>query len=390
MSFRCRVGKSCGATCIQRDKKCLLELPEKLAQSVANVAARLYQRNDAHNLLDTPAKGVRWIETNTNRLLVGGFDNPSVGGLGQYGKASAPVWFIGLEGAGISKDLLFGDPKATENKVIERYERLGFNSSPGRGVKRGENKMLDDNRLMYVNALRDHMNMNTAVQKKAAQLGIETKDLLWPVVASTAAKPGVTAKELLEKIKKAPEGLSANEVRSWGRSSSSYSMKGMKLAEKLNEREIALFNISDLVRPGLSTFPVRDFLAENKVNLKTFAGGVYRNDQSWYKASAAAKSEKIVSSVMENRPKLVYIAGQNKNGPQGELFSQILAKAGVTPRVAEIDSKNFNNQPVHTRVDYGVIEHPGGGKTVVAWGMHLTGTSGSWTETERVLAELAK
>jgi hypothetical protein len=232
------------------------------------------------------------------------------------------------------------------------------------------------------------MNMNTAVQKKAEQMGFENRDMFWPIVAQVAAKPNVSVQEVLGKIKEAPEGLTVGEVKSWNRSPASYAMKGSKLAEKLNEKEIALFNVSDLVRPGTSTFPVKDFLQENGVDTKRFAGGVYSSDKAWYAASAKAKGPKIVDSIMANQPKLVYIAGTNKDGPQKELFNQVLDKAGVGSETIKITSKNVKGKDVNTEVTFGVIDHPSGFKTVVAWGMHLTGTTGSWTETEKALVNL--
>jgi hypothetical protein len=386
---RCRIGKSCGATCIQQEKKCLIDLPESLAAALSRVAKRLYQRQNSGNLLDTPAKVIKWIEKTTPKLLEGGFGSSAIGGLGQYGKPTAPVWFIGLEGAAKSKHLFFGDRGSVDEKLIERYNKLGYSPpSSKNGKDRDENKMLDSNRLLYINALRDHMNMNTAVEKKAKQMGFETKDLLIPIIAEAAAHPKVSIGKLLEKIKEAPEGISSKEIESWKSPAASYAMKAKKLAEGLKEKEVALFNISDLVRPGVSSFPIKDFLQENGVNTKTFANGVYNNDKAWYAASAKAKSQKIVDSIAENKPKLVYIAGQNRTGPQGELFSQVLSKAGVKPQDIKIESKNSHGAPVLTTLRYGVITQPDGQKTVVAWGMHLTGTSGSWTETEKFLLQL--
>jgi hypothetical protein len=386
---RCRIGKSCGATCIQQDKKCLIDLPESLAAALTRIAKRLYHRQNPGNLLDTPVKAIKWIEKTTPNLLEGGFGNSAVGGVGQFGKPTAPVWFIGLEGAVLPKRFFFGDEHAVKEKLIERYNKLGYSPPSGKnGKERDENKMIDANRLLYINALRDQINMNSAVQKKAGQMGFEIRDLLIPAIAAAAAHPELSVSKLLDKIKKAPQGLSSEEIDSWKRPAASYAMKAKKLAENLKEKEIALFNISDLVRPGLSSFPIKDFLQENGVNTKTFANGVYNNDKAWYAASAKAKSQKIVDSIAENKPKLVYIAGQNRTGPQGELFSQVLSKAGVKPQDIKIESKNFNGAPVSTTLKYGIITQPDGQKTVVAWGMHLTGTSGSWSETEKFLLQL--
>ena len=386
---RCRIGKSCGATCIQQERKCLIDLPELLATAVAAVATRLYQRQNSGNLLDTPAKAIKWVEQNTPKLLEGGFGSSAIGGLGQYGKPTSPVWFVGLEGAASAKHLFFGDGESVDEKLIERYNKLGYSPPSSKdGKDRDENKMLNSNRLLYINALRDHTNMNTAVQKKANQMGFETRDLLLPVIAGAAANPKMSTEKLLKLIKEAPEGLSPKEIESWKRSASSYAMKAKNLAGGLKEKEIALFNISDLVRPGVSSFPIKDFLQENGVNTKTFANGVYNNDKAWYAASAKAKSQKIVESIAENKPKLVYIAGQNRTGPQEELFSQVLSKAGVKPQDIKIESKNSQGAPVLTTLRYGVITQPDGQKTVVAWGMHLTGTTGSWNETEKFLLQL--
>lgn len=379
---RCTVGKRCGATCIQRDKKCELDLVDKFSSALARVAQRLYQ-SEHGNLLDTPEKAINWIESNTSRLLIGGFENSNyVNAMGQSGRLRAPVWFIGLEGGNSGENLLFGSKQGSD--LMGRYKKLGL--SPGVEKEgRNENKLLDANRLAYINSLRDHAAMQTATFNKARQMGFQIEDLNFPEVANILRKPGVTVEEIKKKTESIDKGITTDMLKNQNSNGASYVQKAAKLVDKMNENEVAMFNISNLERPGTSSFPVRDFLKENNVNVKTFAGGVYKNDSSWYAASAAVKSRKIVDSVMEYKPKLIYIAGQVRNGPQGELFRQMLNRTGVVPKSVTVLSKNSKGDPVNTTVQYGIITHPNGQRTVVANGMHLTGTTGSWPETEKFL-----
>jgi hypothetical protein len=327
MSKKCKLGKSCGATCVSQQDKCVLELGSKVSKSLSQAVStidRIQGKLDETVQLDKPMtteeQAVQYVKDSYKSWLTGGMENRFYGGPGQRGEPNSKFWLLGQEAYAEDKY----NPKAKENDPVA-----------------------------LVNSMRLHNKLYAVARK-------ETQD-----------KQSVTT-GVESFLAKRPFTLDTDTtVEKWAKASgSSYYGRLGKFAKELGySGEVLGANVSSFLQPsGQKGFSaVSAMLKRNGVNVKTFANGAFRNLETWQRASAEARLPLMIKGIKRYRPDVVYLGQQSptdKKTFSNMVLYSMAKKLDLPVYHAKLDGNDYK---------YVLVPKAGGGQTVILNGWHPTG-----------------
>jgi len=331
----CTKGKSCGATCIDAQERCELELGPLLQSQITRtrdelekyINLKLEKVNKDFVPYTSDKQVIDYLAKNVKQLATEGMEEGYYGGPGQRGSIRSKVWLIGQE-------------------AYARPDRM----FPGAGLQE-INRKLEGDPVQLINVVRMHKELHDAARKEAPK---------------SLVTPGV------EKFLRNQPFKFGNDtnVTEWAKNSGStyYGKMGRILEGMGFSGNIAGANISSLLQPPgqEGSGAIVRMLKKNGLNPKTFADGAFASKDAWYNYSAKMRAPLISKAIQRLKPKLVYM-GQQAEPESNKGFNYLLYNL----------AKEMKLTPYHVRHDgkdykYIVMPHANGKRTVILNGWHPT------------------
>ena len=333
---RCSLGKSCGATCIDRREECLIDFPLEVSNSLTKVRDNLEKKIDgdlkkrltSFSPVKSEKEAIEWLDKNYKRLATEGMEEKYYGGPGQRGDIKSKVWMIGQEG--------YARPSRYYPEVD--LEKI--------------NELLSNNPVQLVNSLKLQKEMHDAARTLA------------PKEVVTSGVEGF--------LDNKPFKFNTNEatVDNWSKYSGStyYGKLGRILGNMGFKGNVLGANISSLMQPPgqQGSGEIAKMLKRNGVDPKRFAEGALQNKDSWYNYSARQRAPIIAKAIETLKPKLIYMGQQSvpdSNKGFNYLLYNLAKELKGTPYHINHDGKDYK---------YIVVDHGKSGKTVILNGWHPT------------------
>lgn len=333
---RCSLGKSCGATCIDAQERCVLEFGPVVSKSLTEARNSLQERVQGeleqvfkkHEKFESEKEVISFLEKNYEQLATQGMEDSYYGGPGQRGSIRSKAWMIGQEG--------YAQPTSLY---------------PGLSDKDIKAQMEKDPRDL-VGALKLHKELYDAARnvapKKFVQGGVE--GFIGKNKAFTFDNPAT--------------------VEEWAKASGSsyYGKLGRILKNMGFTGNVLGANVSSILQPPgqKGSAAIANMLKRNGYDPKTFAEGSLASKDSWYNFSAKKRAPLITKAIERLKPRLVYLGQQaapDDRKALNYLMYHIAKELKQVPYHVNHDGKDYK---------YIVVEHAGGKRTVLLNGWHPT------------------
>lgn len=370
MQKRCSKGTSCGATCIDAQERCVLELGPEISRTVTQVRDMLMKARDqvagTYEALDTPKAAADWLINNQEKLASWALTDdkvdhiikekpafvtfgvePGVGPIVAKNladlrdnipalKNAQPVMDTGKAANGPWKDLVL---KANNYKVADEIARslnsidpANFPKTLGEAAKYMAMTGLNVNAAMeylkYSGLYRDgklmqHVNYDKNVSEAANRGG----KILWETANGLIQKgAGIENKGI----------YNANPSGLWKPSQQFGQFKELFQAAGYRDKDI----------------------------------GPFGSNSAWYKYSGQQMGNKVMKIVEEAKPKLMYFGGK-----ESDMVRKTIAESFGKGGSFTLEAKTKTGEPVSKTFEYFVYKHPDGTNTVAMFGPH-TGALG--------------
>jgi len=345
MRKRCSLGKSCGATCIDRREGCVLEFGPAASTSLNQARDAISDKinGDLHKVVEnfkpfqSEKETISYLENNYKKLASEGMEQNYYGGPGQRGSIRSKVWMIGQEGYANPERLYSGQSQSSINKKLET------------------------DATSLINTVKLHKDLYDAARK------IEPKKHITSGVESFLAGKDFKLEN------------PAN-VSDWQKNNGStyYGKLGRMLSDLGYKGNILAANVSSLLQPPgqKGSDAIASMLKRNGIDPNKFAEGAFANKNAWYNFSAKERVPRILEGIKRLKPKLVYMGEQGqpeKATSTNFLMYQIAKKLGETPYHHVQSFVNSKGKEETIDVKYFVIDHGKGQRTVIFNGPHPTG-----------------
>ena len=337
---RCTLGKSCGATCIDAQERCNLELGPVFqadlpkARQLIGQVKELREKQHAQDVENwSDEKAAKWLKANQQFLegaqikLDGGQD---------------AMWLLGNEPGMTKRDIEHSYPLLAQRLVREGK------ISPNK-VDEDLTKIISSEPSLAVRFTREDVETAKLINKAMG----EKRDIL------AELSPNAPAWKLIENGM-APNTMDVAELKAAKRfGGNTFYGKAFKLADELGIKTVAGTNMSLLHSSNEKIWPYGDVFRNAKMDPGPFAS---RN--AWLKHLAqGSRGDNIAKQIIEKKPGKVYLSGANGLG----VFSA-LQKMITTP-VMQVDVPWVSKNGKETVSKFLVINLP---NSQVVLGPHFT------------------
>jgi len=289
---RCTLGKSCGATCIDAQERCNLELGP-IFQADLPKARNLIERAKYLNNRDLDwddKQAVKWTKANINNINSYMLDHL------EGGKGS--LWLIGNEPG--------TDRIGTQVNRPEIYQALRKkypNMSDEQFNKQNWEKLMEDNAPLQARLLRAKMEesrlagraLGRRLNYDAPNMGARDLSNLEEMLATGQVPKGWKIGEEIDRFGSVP-----------GINSSTYLGKGIKLADAIGATSMSNTNVSWLPSPNENVWPWGKMFERAGVD-----PGPFKSRSSWIKYSIDKRGDLIKEKILKGKPENVYVSGGN-------------------------------------------------------------------------------
>jgi hypothetical protein len=345
MRKKCNLGKSCGATCIDRQEGCVLEFGPGVSTAISQAREAISDKINGDLLkvvenykpLKSDKETISYLENNYKKLASEGMEQNYYGGPGQRGSIRSKVWMIGQEAAIVPERLYPGQTKDPIYKVLEKDP------------------------VALINSVKLHKELYESARKTAPKQIIEE-----------GVKNFYNGKDF--------KFGNTVDVPTWKKEGGStyYGKLGRMLSDLGYKGGILGANISSLTQPPgqKGSGAIASMLKRNGIDPNKFAEGAFANKNAWYNFTAKERAPRILEGIQRLKPKLVYMGEQGqpeKATGTNFLMYQIARNLGQTPYHYVQTFVNSKGKEETVDVKYFVIDHGKGKRTVIFNGPHPTG-----------------
>jgi len=289
---RCTLGKSCGATCIDAQERCNLELGP-VFQADLPKARNLIERAKYLNNRDLnwdDKQAVKWTKANINNINSYMLDHL------EGGKGS--LWLIGNE-PGTDKI----GTQVTRPEIYQALRKKYPNMSDEEFNKQNWEKLMEDNAPLQARLLRAKMEesrlagrvLGRRVNYEVPNISARNTSNLEEMIATGQVPKGWKIGEEIDRFGSVP-----------GINSSTYLGKGIKLADAIGATSMSNTNVSWLPSPNENVWPWGKMFERAGVD-----PGPFKSRSSWIKYSIDKRGDLIKEKILKEKPENVYVSGGN-------------------------------------------------------------------------------
>jgi hypothetical protein len=358
---RCSIGKSCGATCIDRREDCLIELPPEASKSVSSMRDFLMKMQNSvvstYGVLDTPEKAAAWILKNRDELASWAIPEEYVDWVKQHKPA---VLTFGMEpgvGVGVSDRLANLRDVIPVMKSMPEIRELG----------KGRNGPWAD-QLLKANNYKISKELSDALYKDNSNVFGSGKTEIAKIFSSLGLDVDATAKLLSERGQDkfqrvvglgglARANLAAGKL-DWG-AAHGHMMKGLGQLDG----EVVPMNPSGLWKPSTQFGQFKELMAAAKIPKAEAAP--FQSNASWYKYSGQKVAEKVLDMIKSGEPKMVYFGGKESNSIKPRIAQEAIQSGSF-----KLESVTMAGKPISKSFEYHVMRLPNGSLSTVIFGPH--------------------
>jgi len=289
MRKRCSLGKSCGATCIDPAKGCVLEFDPRASTSLSQARDTVFklknkqQNQDVEKWSDVEA--AKWLKVNQNFLeganikLDGGKDT---------------MWIIGNEPGMTKRDIEKSFPLLAQRLV------RGGKISPNE-VAEDLTKIISAEPSLAVRFTRSGLEMSKLVNKAMG----EKRDIMFEIINPNGPEWKLIENGMAPNTMDVAEWKAAKRFETktfWG--------KAFKLADDLGIKTVAGTNMSLLHSNSEKIWPYGEVFKNAKID-----PGPFVSRAAWLKHLAqGSRGTDIAKQVIEKKPGKVFLSGANGQG----------------------------------------------------------------------------
>ena len=360
---RCSIGKSCGATCIDRREDCVIELPPEISKQMSSVRDFLESLREStvsqYGVLDTPEKAAAWILKNKEELASWAIPAEAL----RWAKENKPeVITFGYE-PGIA--LGFGNRVSGLKDALPLLKQSPEIRELGKG-REGPwgDQLLKANAYKVSSELSNALNKidsekfsagRTEIARLFSSLGLDVK-----AMTELLAKRGQEC--LLKKANLDVGGVAREELNSgrigWG-TIHGLALKGLGSPGG----KLMPLNPSGLSKPSTDFGQFKELMAAAKIPKEQAAP--FQTNASWYKYSGQKITDKVLELIREGEPKMVYFGGK-----ESDSIKVRLAEQAVQTGIFRLESVTQGGKPISKPFEYFLVQQPNGARTTVIFGPH--------------------
>ena len=283
----CTRGKSCGATCIDAQERCVLELGPVINTQLSKLQQALEQKKFlVHRDLEwTDEQAAKWAKANLKNI--DGYMLDHLKG----GKGS--LWTLGNEPG--------ADRPGTKIAHSEIYNvlRKKYNHLSDVEFSKQWDKIVEDNAPVQARVLRQRMEESKIAgkllgQRVNSEVKLESSDVQKMLLAGEVPR-GWDIRQEIDRFGSIP-----------GINSSTYLGKAVKLGEAIGATSFGNTNVSWLPSPNENVWPWGKMFERAGMD-----PGPFKSRSSWVKHSIDKRGDLIKEKILKEKPENVYVSGGN-------------------------------------------------------------------------------
>lgn len=363
MRKKCNLGKSCGATCIDRREDCVIELSPEISKQVGSVRDFLVSLREntvsQYKVLDTPEKAAAWILKNKEELA--NWAIPA--GALKWARENKPeVITFGYEpsvAGGVGNRLSGLKDALPLLKQSPEIRELG----KGRDGPWGD-QLLKANAYKVSAELSNALNKidsdkfsagRTEIARLFSSLGLNVNSMT--ELLSKRGQEGLLKKPNFDVGSVAREEMNSGRI-GWG-TMHGLALKGLGVPDG----KLMPLNPSGLTKPSTQFGQFKELMAAAKIPKDQAAP--FQTNASWYKYSGQKVTDKVLELIREGEPKMVYFGGKESDSIKGRLSDQ-----AVQTGKFRLESVTQGGKPISKPFEYFLMQQPNGARTTVIFGPH--------------------
>lgn len=363
MGNRCSIGKSCGATCIDRQENCIIEFGPEVAATLTRVRDFLLKAKTEtvrdYQPLDTPQKAAEWLLKNKDEMASWGFTQEKLDDI--ISKKPAMVTF-GVEpgvGPAVVKHLedMKNEVPALKNMSPVRDSKAGTNGPWGDQMLKANSYKLAQEASKVLHKLNpeDFPKQLSEAGKQLAAAGMNV-DVAMKYLYLLGMVKGDKIEGFMD-YDRAAQSAAAKKNILW------------ETAVGLIQRGAGLqgggvygANPSGLWKPSQQFGQFKELFKNAGMEDQM---GPFESNAKWYKYSSQTLGDKVMKMTREAKPKLVYFGGKEADKIRERIRDEYQKNGTFGLR-----SSTKAGQPVEKQFEFFIYQHPNGQRTVSVFGPH--------------------